>query len=81
MINIVKFSYEWCNMLNGTPTIHYTPPVQIHFLHKGLAWLMNCYGLLIKYYLLQNCLNTYLQDKLEQLTVITVFVVINKNVM
>lgn len=42
---------------------------------------MNCYGLLIKYYLLQNCLNTYLQDKLEQLTVITVFVVINKNVM
>lgn len=60
---------------------HYIPPVQIHFLHKGLAWLMICYGLLIKYYLLQNCLNTYLQDKLEQLTVITVFVVINRNVM
>lgn len=42
---------------------------------------MICYGLLIKYYLQQNCLNTYLQDKLEQLTVITVFVVINRNVM
>lgn len=42
---------------------------------------MICYCLLIKYYLLQNCLNTYLQDKLEQLIVITVFVVINRNVM
>lgn len=61
--------------------MHYMPPVQIHFLHKGLAWLTICYSLLIKYYLLQNCLSTYLQDKLEQLTVITVFVVINRNVM
>lgn len=61
--------------------IHYIPPEEFHFLHKGLAWLMVCYGLLIKYYLQQNCLNTYLQDKLEQLTVITVFVVINRNVM
>lgn len=42
---------------------------------------MICYGLLIKYYLSQYCLNTYLQDKLEQLTVIIVFVIINRNVM